>query len=378
MEMTLLDYGKFMTPYLAIELDAFSRNIDRMKAFSEDTGTSIRPHVKTHKCSEIAKRQIAAGAIGVTCAKLGEAEAMVSRGIKDVLIANQVVGKEKLTRLARLAQIADIKVSVDSPAQLSAISEAAALIGSHVGIVVEVDVGMGRCGVREFEQADELADLCRSLPGLCFRGVLGYEGHCVLKSDRDERLRMCTEANSRLVSFADRLRRNGHQVEIVSAGGTGTYDMTGRYTGITEVEAGSYVFMDTTYASIGLPFEQSLFIVATVVSTPETGVIILDTGLKTMTTEFGRPSPAYILRCCDEGADALDQVSSSQLRVKGVSEEHTTLIADDGRFSCQMGDKVLIVPTHCCTTVNLYDEYKVFRSGQFIEKWAVEARGKSY
>lgn len=370
-----MHYAEFQTPYLAIDLEALTRNIEKMKAFSEESGASIRPHVKTHKCPEIARRQVGAGAIGVTCAKLGEAEVMVNRGILDVLIANQVVPRDKLYRLAQLSRIADVKVSVDSASNVRDISEAAVFASATVGVVIEVDVGMGRCGIREFQQAAALVELIEKLPGVKFRGLLGYEGHAVLKTDREDRLRVCTEANSKLVSVARQLEAVGHRVEIVSGAGTGTYDMTGRFPGITEVEVGSYVFMDATYATVGLPFEQSLFIVATVVSIPESGTVILDTGLKTMTTEFGRPSPAYISKLGSAGTEPL--ISADTLEVKGVSEEHTRLSAPDQTSPCAVGDKVLLVPTHCCTTVNLHDEYKVFRSGLFVAKWAIEARGKS-
>ncbi len=372
-----MDYEQFMTPYLAVDLDAFVRNIKKMTDFCRESGTNVRPHVKTHKCPEIARMLVDEGAIGVTCAKLGEAEAMVHGGIKDLLIANQVVGETKLLRLARLARLADVKVAVDNASNIKAISDAAVAKGSTLGVVIEVDVGMRRGGTRNFEQTLALVNLIKDLPGLEFRGLMGYEGHAVMIEDRAKRHEVCNEANGRLVLMADRLINEGHKVQIVSAGGTGSYDMAGTYPGVTEIEAGSYIFMDTKYATVGLPFEQSLFIVATVVSTPEPNLAILDTGLKTMTTEFGAPSPAYVVTQ-SQACDQLLLVQEDILRVKGVSEEHTKVVILKDGISLSIGDKVLLTPSHCCTTVNLYNEYKTFRSGKFQRIWPIEARGASY
>ncbi len=376
--MQALDYMNFLTPYLAIDSSALMRNIHRMREFSRRVDVNVRPHVKTHKCPKIAKLQVEAGAIGVTCAKLGEAEVMVRRGIHDILIANQVVDISKLTRIAELAKVADIKVSVDNPTNVQAISEAARYMSSSIGIIIEVDIGMGRCGIRSKEDAVSLVRLIKSLPGLRFAGLLGYEGHTVLVEPRSVRLENCTQANRKLVEVAKYLEKHGHKTGIVSGGGTGTYDMTGQYEGITEIEAGSYVFMDSCYCKLSLPFEQSLFLVSTVVSTPEQGVCVVDCGLKTATSEFGYPEPAFLLTTKGGEKPALSQLSEEDIQVKTLSEEHAILRINKPEFGISVGDKILMIPSHICTTVNLYNEYHVFNSGSFVEKWTIEARGASY
>ncbi len=376
--MQALDYLNFLTPYLAVDRSTLIRNIDRMQEFARRANVNIRPHIKTHKCPMIAKLQIQAGAIGVTCAKLGEAEVMVRRGIHDILVANQIADRSKLIRIAELARIANMKISADNPANVQAISEAACYMSSSVGIIIEVDVGMGRCGVRAKEHALSLAELISSLPGLRLAGLMGYEGHAVLMEPRNVRLEYCTQANRKLVDTAQYLQKNGHNIDIVSAGGTGTYDMTGQYEGITEIEVGSYVLMDTCYAKLNLPFEQSLFIVSTVVSTPEQGMCVVDCGLKTATSEFGYPEPAFLLTIKGGEKPTLSRLSTEDMQVKALSEEHAILRIRKPRLSVSVGDKVLMIPSHVCTTVNLYDEYHVFDSGYFLEKWTIEARGASY
>jgi len=348
------------TPALLIDLDVMESNIRFMADFFKGRPATLRPHFKTHKCPIIAHKQIEAGAIGITCAKLGEAEVLVECGIKSILIANQIIGIEKITRLAALARHADMIVAVDAASNLYDLSKAAQAFGSEIGVVVDVDVGMGRCGTRSIDEAVALARLSLSLGNLKFRGVMGYEGHCVFIHDKQERTEKCHLADSILVKAADAIRQAGIDVEIVSGGGTGTYDITGEYPGITEIEAGSYVFSDARYSGVIGQFKPALSILTTVISRPEQDIVITDAGLKTMTSEFGMP----VLRGI-KGAELIK-----------LSEEHGKIHLERDIPELKTGDKVEIIPSHGCTTINLHDYYFGIRADRLETVWKVAARGK--
>ncbi|NPV69041.1 MAG: DSD1 family PLP-dependent enzyme [Firmicutes bacterium] len=347
-----------------------------MKEFAGSTGVNVRPHAKTHKSPDVARLQIDHGAAGITCAKLGEAEVMVHNGIADVLIANQVVGEDKLARLAGLCHLADVKVAVDCESNARALSEAVSRAGSRAGVLVEVDVGMKRCGVRTAADALRLASLVASLPGLEFKGLLGYEGHAVMLAPREARREACHTANEVIGGTRRLLEDHGLTCEIVSGGGTGTYDMTGAHEAFTEIEPGSYVFMDTKYSSLDLPFEQALYVVTTVISVPEPGLCVVDAGLKSMTTEFGLPEPSAWLPAGSPAA-APAPLSPGSVRVVRLSEEHACLDNPAG-LPVSLGDRLFFKPSHICTTVNLHDFYHVFADGRFCGRWRIEARGATY
>jgi D-serine deaminase-like pyridoxal phosphate-dependent protein len=240
------------TPALLVDLDLLEANIEQMAAFFRGRPAHLRPHVKTHKLPAIALRQVAAGAPGVCAAKLGEAEAMVEGGIGDVLIANEVVGPAKIERLVALAERARVSLAVDDPGNVDELSRAARERGVTLGLLVEVDVGMGRCGVSGAEAATGLARRVSDRPGLEFRGLMGYEGHVMAIRDREKRAAACRQAMEMVTEVAAWLRREGISVAEVSAGGTMTYDIAGAFPGVTEIQAGSYVLMDTTYREMGL------------------------------------------------------------------------------------------------------------------------------
>ncbi|MCY4403836.1 MAG: DSD1 family PLP-dependent enzyme [Candidatus Poribacteria bacterium] len=352
------------TPALLIDLDIMEKNIQKMADYITSVNTELRPHVKTHKTPIIAQKQIKAGAIGVTCAKLGEAEEIIKTGIRDVLIANQIVGKHKIARLINLAKRSEIIVAVDDAENVQDISEAAVKDGVDVRILVEVNIGMNRCGVKPGESALTLAQQVLQSPNLTFEGLMGYEGHTVANPKRDERERATREAIQWLVNTKDYLNKHGLEVPIMSGGGTGTFDITGSIPEMTEVQAGSYVFMDSTYnkvEGVGDKFDCSLSVLSTVVSRPERNRIIVDTGLKVLTKEFGIPQPiGYI-----------------GLEMTGLSEEHGKLQVSNGNVSLSPGDKLEILPTHCCTTVNLHNRYYGVRDEIVESVWDIAARGRS-
>jgi D-serine deaminase-like pyridoxal phosphate-dependent protein len=349
------------TPALLIDSTTLEDNLSGMARFFEGKPAQLRPHFKTHKCPVLARKQIEAGAIGLTCAKLGEAEVLVEAGIDDILIANEIVDPVKITRLAELARQARLIVAVDQYDNLRQISEAALRGGSLVNIVIEVDVGLHRCGVQPGNPALALAQQAVKLDGIHFAGVLGYEGHAVFVTDAEQRARQAREAMRALVDTAELIRQAGLPVEIVSAGGTGTYDLTGAFPGVTEVEAGSYPFMDTKYRRLGLPFRCALSLLATVISTPAPDRAIMDAGLKVLTTENGLP----------------EVISPAGVRLAALNEEHGRLEVDPAQAVLHVGDRVELLPSHVCTTVNLHDRYYVLRDGRLAEIWPISGRGKS-
>ncbi len=256
------------TPALIVDVAALERNIARMAAFFAAGPCRLRPHFKAHKTPEIARRQLAAGScVGITCATVSEAEAVADL-CDDVLIANEIVTAEKCARVAALAQRVAITVAVDSSAGADALAAAAKAAAVRVGVLVDVNVGQGRCGVAPGDEAVALARRAAATPGLLLRGVMGYEGHLQPLRNRTEREARTRDAMEDLVATAQRIRAAGLPCEVVSSGGTGTYDISGRVDGVTEIQAGSYVLMDTDYGSVGVPFEQAFTVLGTVVSRP--------------------------------------------------------------------------------------------------------------
>lgn len=355
--MSIVTVSELDTPALCLDAGALERNISRMAAFLRDKPTRLRPHSKTHKCPTIAWLQMRAGAIGITCAKVGEAEVMARAGIPDILIANEVIGGAKIARLMHLAAMTNMMVAVDDLDNARDLSQAAVARDVSLRFLVEVDVGMGRCGVTPGEAALDLARRASALPGLRFCGLMGYEGHAVMIPDLEARRQATYRSLEQLMATRDLLVANGLAVDIVSGGGSGTYAITGAYEGVTEIQAGSYATMDAKYRSVGLDFEQALFVLARVIST-HGDLAIIDAGMKTVTYEFGLPEVAQ----------------PSGWRVAHLSEEHGTLRREEGE-PLRRGDTVIIIPSHGCTTINLHDAYHVIREGRFEGLWPIAARG---
>jgi len=349
------------TPALLINLPKLDHNIEKMAAFADEAGISLRPHMKTHKCPIISQKQIAAGAIGVTCQKLGEAEVAAKSGISDILLTNQIVG-QKIDRLVKLAKRANVKVLVDSRQNVVELSRAAREKGVQLGVLVEVDVGMGRCGVQPGEQTLQLVKFVHDQKSLKFMGLEGYEGHTCMIPSFKEREARTLEAVRLLVDTKDLVEAAGFEVKIVTGGSTGTYMITGRYPGVTEIEAGSYATMDKKYGSVeGVDFLPALTILVTVISHPKEGIAIIDAGLKEMSVDFGVPD---VISC--RGA----------VLAKNLSEEHGKLLLEGDAKQLQIGDKVELLPSHGCTTINLYDQFVVTRDDKVQEIWRIEGRGK--
>jgi D-serine deaminase-like pyridoxal phosphate-dependent protein len=346
------------TPALLIDLDTMERNIQKMAEFFEKQSASLRPHTKTHKCPMLAHKQLRAGAQGITCAKLGEAEVMAEAGINDILIANQIVGDRKIARLANLARHCDIMVAVEAAENVADLSNAAKAAGSTIRVLIEVDVGMHRCGVKSAEEALSLAQVILSSPGLQFEGIMGYEGHAVMIPDFEDRQQACVDSMQVLISTKEILEKNGVEVKITSAGGTGTYNIAGAYPGITEIQGGSYILMDAKYYSVLQDFECALTLLSTVTSRPDRETAIIDAGMKAMTFEFGMP----------------ELIGVPGASISFLSEEHGHIYLEDA--DPKVGRKVELIPSHCCTTVNLHDRFHAVRGNRLEAVWPIAARGK--
>jgi D-serine deaminase-like pyridoxal phosphate-dependent protein len=344
-----------ITPALLLNLPAARRNIHRMA--TQLTGKAqLRPHVKAHKCPLIARMQSEWGAIGFTTATVWEAVALANYGLDSFLVANEIVGPEKIHALARLARTSEVLTAVDDRDNAAELSAAAQASGSEIGVLIDVDTGMNRCGVRTPEAAVSLAAWIADLPGLHLRGVTGYEGHCALETDRTRRTDRARTAMDFLVETVDALTTAGHKIEIISAGGTGTYDLTGLDPRITEIQAGSYVFMDATRLPIAPAFETSLTVLCTVVSRQETTVVV-DGGRKTVGVEFNLPRLLY-----------------HEAAPRAAAEEHL-LFEVPPDSTLRVGDRVEILPGYAPTTVNLHAFYHVLEGDAVMDRWPILARG---
>jgi D-serine deaminase-like pyridoxal phosphate-dependent protein len=346
------------TPALILDAAVMRRNIALMAARTAGP-TRLRPHAKCHKCVPIARLQVEAGAIGITTATVWEAAALSQAGIEDVLIANEVVGEEKIRRLAEAARNTRLTVAVDDVGNAEALSAAAGAAGSEIGVLVDVDVGMNRCGVRTVEDARRVAEHVARLPNLRLRGVMGYEGHCGREADRSVRARKAQAAIEYLLSIADNLAGAGFPVTVVSAGGTGTYDLTGMNPRVTEIQAGSYVFMDAARLAIISEFAPALTVLTTVISR-QGNTVVLDGGKKTVGVDFTLPPIAGL--------------TPGQAVPRYAAEEH---LLYDVTPECPLAvsDRVEVVPGYCPTTVNLHEAFHVIEDGVVVDLWPVLARG---
>ncbi len=347
------------TPSLVVDLTACERNIARAAEHFAGVDAVLRPHFKAHKCTELLGRQLAAGSCrGVTCATAAEAAVLARAGHDDILVANQVIDPTALALLVRAAGQAGVTVAVDALEHVEALAGRARAAGVEIAILIEVDVGMGRCGIPAGSGALlELADAVAASGPLRLRGLQGYEGHAVLLPDRAERRGHVARAAEILAAERQRLVEAGHACEIVSGGGTGTYDLASEAGVLDEVQAGSYVLMDGRYATLGLPFENALFLAATVISRPERGRAVLDAGLKAQTAEYGLP------RCTRPGMEVL-----------GLSDEHALVALAEGA-ELRVGETVPIVPAHIDPTINLHDVLFAWNGvDEAFEQWPVDAR----
>jgi D-serine deaminase-like pyridoxal phosphate-dependent protein len=354
------------TPALLLDLNAVERNIQKMADFAKEQGINLRPHAKIYKATPIfAWLQINAGAIGITVSKLSEAEILAAAGIKDILIANQVVGSRKIQRLINLAGYTHVKAAVDSVGNIKDLSNAAQLKGIKLGVVIEVNIGNNRCGVEPFEPTLKLAQMIQSLPALEFKGLMGYDGHLVFVKDLIERDNRSREAYQILADTRNYLENKGIAVEIVSGGGSCTYQSASRVKGVSELQVGTYIFMDTQFRDNGglEEFECSLSILATIISRPERvgaeNLAILDLGRKAIDNTYGFP-----------------EVKFPSGTIFSMPQEHSRLEFSHSNSPLKVGDKVEIWVRDANGTVNLYDKIYAIRNERVEAVWDLIGRGK--
>lgn len=346
------------TPALILDLDRARQNIKTMAEKFRDLPAALRPHIKVHKSPQLARMQVEAGAIGVACATVWEAAVMAHAGIEDVLVANQVVQPDKVAAAATLARDQRITLTIDDVRNVEQLSKAATEAGSQLELLIEIDVGMGRCGVRTKEEALPLAERIADLRGLKLRGMQGYEGHCMLEPDREKRLRDAHAANAKVIEAFDFLAERGHPVEIISAGGTGTYFITGANPRIDEVQAGSYTLMDCFHGNL-VPggFEIAMTVAGTVISR-QGNTVVLDCGRKAVGIDFVTPPLA----------------SHPDSGVRYYAEEHC-LVDFPGAPPLDLGDVTEVLAGYGPTTVNLHDVFHVVEDGVVTDIWPINPRG---
>jgi D-serine deaminase-like pyridoxal phosphate-dependent protein len=345
------------SPQLLIDLDVVDANLRRMFGAARERSMAVRVHFKSLKCAGLARHIAAAGGSAFLCAKLNEAEILADAGLTDILIANQIVGPIKLRRLAALARGARVSVCVDDPQNVDDMAAAARAAGVTLGVLVEVDIGMGRCGVEPGEAAVTLARRIQANPGLRFLGLQGYDGHLQMLADPAERCAQCLAGLERLIATRRLIEEAGLPVTVVTGGGTGTWEFGASYPGMTEIQPGSYVLMDCIYQGVRPEFGCALSIRATVISRRPTWYV-LDAGSKAISKDFGMP----VIK------------GRPQDRVVKLSEEHTKVETPDP--TVRAGDAVEVLPAHCCATMNLHRQCVAVRRGRIVALWPIEASGR--
>lgn len=354
------------TPALLLDLDAFEANVETMARFARGSGMRLRPHAKSHKCAEIALRQMAAGAVGVCCQKVSEAEALVAGGVGDVMVSNEVVGAPKLARLAALAGRARLSVCVDDADNVAALDAAAREAGTRLEVFVEVDVGARRCGVAPGAPALALARRIAAADRLAFAGLHAYHGAAQHLRGVAERSAAIARAAAEAQATRDVIEHAGLACPLVTGAGTGTFAFEAASRVYGELQPGSYIFMDADYGRNdwdGLPrFAQSLYILTTVMSAPTPDRVVVDAGLKAHSIDSGMPLV--------HGRDGLAYAKAS--------DEHGVVDVAAGAARPALGEKLRLVPGHCDPTVNLYDWLVAYRGRTVEAVWPIVARGAFY
>lgn len=350
------------TPYLHLDLNVMERNIRAVAGACRERGVAWRPHAKGHKSPTIARAELAAGAIGSTCAKLGEAEVLAAGGVRDLLIANLLVGPHKVRRLVELRRVADPIVTVDHVDQLAPIGAAMHAAGLSVRTIIEVDIGLNRVGTAPGAATVALAKQIAATPGLTFSGIMGYEGHLLTIADVEDKQRQIHAALEHLITTQRLLIDAGLPCPIVSCAGTGSYLISITHPGITEVQAGGAIFMDAFYRKkCQVPdLGYALTVPVTVVGRPAPDRAIIDAGRKTLNIEVETP---FVL-------------GREDIQVKRLSAEHGELQLAPSAQGLKIGDRLSLVPGYADLTVTLHDRFHCFRDGRLEGVWPVEARGR--
>ena len=358
------------TPCLILDLDRFDANLDKMSRFVTERGVALRPHAKTHKCPQIARRQIARGAIGICVATIAEAEVMARNEIRGLLITAELVGEPKLSRFVEVLKRApETMLVVDSSTGVLQLQTAVQQTGLQPAVLIDLDIGQNRTGINPGEPARDLATAIARSPNLRFKGICAYAGHVAHASGFEARRQKSRAAISLALETRDLLQRAGHDVPILSVGSTGTYNIDSHIAGVTEIQAGSYVFMDVEYRRIGsasddvyTDFSPALTVLATVIHRSQ-GKAIVDAGLKAFATD--RPV----------GPELLD-VTGAKYEFAG--DEHGRLILDNPSQPINVGDKLRFILPHCDPNVNLYDRIHCIQGDDVVDVWSIMDRSGGY
>jgi D-serine deaminase-like pyridoxal phosphate-dependent protein len=362
-----MQYRELSTPALTVDLDALERNLGRVADLCRRQGVGLRPHTKTHKSVEVSRLQLARGAVGLTVAKVGEAEVMANAGFDDILVAFPIMGAEKLRRLATIARARRLLVSLDSESAAQELSRAAAAQNVTIGVLVEFDAGGRRCGLDPGPDLVVLAKAIEKLPGLKFRGLMSYFGN--VWGTPEQRRAEAEHVAERVTRALAAFRAEQMPVEIVSGGSTPSAEFAHLIPGLTEIRPGTYAYNDlNTYYQGACSLEDcAVRVVATVVSTAVPGRAIIDAGSKTLTSDLLGSGPksgyGYIVEAPD-------------VPIIKLNEEHGYLDLTQTKHAFQVGDVVTVIPNHVCVTVNMHDEIVTLRQGEAVGCWKVAARGK--
>lgn len=343
------------TPALILDKKILLENIKAMNSLLEGSNMKLRPHYKSHKCDYLAHLQIQNGAKGMTCAKLSEAIDLADSGIEDILIANQIVDPKKIRRLADLAGDCRLTVCVDDADNIKMLSEAATASGNTIHCLIEYEVGMQRCGVSSKEEVLKLAELIEKSENLVFDGLQVYAGHISHVENLAEREEATLNNYTKIKDVISFLNKHNISVNIVSGGSTGTAQVKVKDGIYNELQAGSYLFMDATYKNLNLPFENSLFILSTVVS-KKNGLTVIDSGVKTCGVDQGMP-----------------EIVGNEAELVVASEEHFQL--HNLKKPLEVGEKVKLIPGHCCSTVNLFDKIYLVDGDTVVDRILITAKG---
>ena len=351
--------NEISTPALIVDFKILQKNIHYMANFAAECGIKLRPHVKTHKCPLIAQMQMEAGAEGICVAKVSEAEVFAASGIKDILIANEIISPEKIQRVLNLNRYSKTMVVVDSKKNIEDLNRAAEKKNQILDLLIDINVGLNRTGVPPGPPALELAQLIAQSPHLKLCGLQAYEGHLTYIKDfaqKEERTKACMES---VVQTKELIESEGIVCEAITAGGSGTFMITGKYPSITEIQPGTYVFNDHHINSFVPELVIALTVLTTVNNLPDKGIVTLDMGSKSMSSDMGMP---------------LFKGYGKSMKVMALTEEHCQCTyGPNYRFT--LGEKIEAIPAHVCTTVNLYDYFYVIDEETLIGRWGILARG---
>jgi D-serine deaminase-like pyridoxal phosphate-dependent protein len=356
--------NKIPTPALVLDYDIMEKNMQYVTKITKEAGVNLRQHVKTPKIplvAHIQKRIAGDTAKGIAVAKVGEAEIYAQAGFDDILIANQVIVPDHIERMMRLNKYTLTRCVVDSKKNVSDLNKAADKFNITLEVLIDIDLGMGRTGVKPGEPAVELARFLKNQRHLRLVGLQGYEGHLTPQTDYDLRKQQTEEAMRELIATRDAINALGFEIDYLSSSGSGTFMFSAPIDGITEIQPGTYVFADEHICRVVPEFEPAVTVLSTIQNSTGKRLYTMDAGLKAFPTGDGRPE--------------IKELHRARFRV--ITEEHSQFKAGPND-QLQIGDKIELIPAHICITVNIYDFIHVIRGGEYIGRWPILARGKNY